>query len=129
MVCTRPLIAAGLRGAENALDPGRGDRRRAIARAEQRTGDGAVRIRVAAATRHVDERGRPRGRVRRVPEREAEREPHEPRGRLLDRFLDATFAGSASSLVMQLLGNRKTNQDEIDEIKRIISDMEQNQQP
>ena len=50
-------------------------------------------------------------------------------GRLLDRFLDATFAGSASSLVMQLLGNRKTNQDEIDEIKRIISDMEQNQQP
>ena len=53
----------------------------------------------------------------------------ETRGRLLARFLDATFAGSASSLVMQLLGNRKTNQDEIDEIKRIISDMEQNQQP
>ena len=39
----------------------------------------------------------------------------ETRGRLLDRFLDATFAGSASSLVMQLLGNRKTNQDETDE--------------
>lgn len=48
----------------------------------------------------------------------------ETQGKLLDRFLDSTFSGSASSLVMQLLGNKKTNQKELDEIKRIISEME-----
>jgi BlaI family transcriptional regulator, penicillinase repressor len=53
----------------------------------------------------------------------------ETRGRLLDRFLDATFGGSASNLVMQLLGNRKTSQNELDEIKHIITQMEQNQEP
>lgn len=53
----------------------------------------------------------------------------ETRGRLLDRFLDATFGGSTSSLVMQLLGNRKTSQKELEEIKRIINEMEQNHKP
>jgi BlaI family transcriptional regulator, penicillinase repressor len=53
----------------------------------------------------------------------------ETRGRLLDRFLDATFGGSASNLVMQLLGNRKTSQNELDEIKHIITQMEKNQEP
>lgn len=48
----------------------------------------------------------------------------ETRGRLLDRFLDATFSGSASSLVMQLVGNKKTSKKELDEIKRIIDQME-----
>lgn len=51
----------------------------------------------------------------------------ETRGRLLDRFLESTFSGSASSLVMQLLGNRKTSQKELDEIKRIINNMENEQ--
>ena len=48
----------------------------------------------------------------------------ETRGKLLDRFLESTFAGSASNLVMQLLGNRKTSKNEIEEIKRIIEQME-----
>jgi len=51
----------------------------------------------------------------------------ETRGKLLDRFLDSTFAGSASNLVMQLLGNKKTSKSEIDEIKRIIDQMEKDQ--
>jgi predicted transcriptional regulator len=51
----------------------------------------------------------------------------ETRGRLLDRFLDSTFSGSASSLVMQLLGNKKTSKRDLDEIKKLIEQMEQNQ--
>ncbi|MFT3739536.1 MAG: BlaI/MecI/CopY family transcriptional regulator [Breznakibacter sp.] len=53
----------------------------------------------------------------------------ETRGKLLDRFLESTFAGSAASLVMQLLGNKKTTAGELDEIKRIIGQMEQNAKP
>ncbi|MCW3806199.1 BlaI/MecI/CopY family transcriptional regulator [Plebeiibacterium marinum] len=48
----------------------------------------------------------------------------ETRGRLLDRFVDSTFGGSASSLVMQLLGNKTTSKEEISEIKKIIEQME-----
>lgn len=51
----------------------------------------------------------------------------ETQGKLLDRFLESTFSGSASSLVMQLLGNKKTSQKELDEIKRIIQQMESQQ--
>jgi BlaI family transcriptional regulator, penicillinase repressor len=51
----------------------------------------------------------------------------ETRGKLLDRFLESTFAGSASNLVMQLLGNKRTSKSEIDEIKRIIDRMEKDQ--
>ena len=53
-------------------------------------------------------------------------EQEETRGRLLDRFLESTFSGSASSLVVQLLGNKKTSQKELDEIKRIIDEMDKN---
>jgi predicted transcriptional regulator len=48
----------------------------------------------------------------------------ETQGRLLDRFLDSAFSGSASGLVMQLLGNKKTSKQELDKIKRIIDQME-----
>lgn len=48
----------------------------------------------------------------------------ETRGRLLDRFVESTFGGSAASLVMQLLGNKNTSQEELDEIKQIIEQME-----
>lgn len=48
----------------------------------------------------------------------------ETRGRLLDRFLESTFSGSASSLVMQLVGNKKTSKKELAEIKKIIAQME-----
>lgn len=52
----------------------------------------------------------------------------ETQEKLLDRFLEATFSGSASNLVMQLLGNKKTSKGDIEEIKRIVDKMEQQQQ-
>ncbi|MGF7138147.1 BlaI/MecI/CopY family transcriptional regulator [Roseimarinus sediminis] len=55
---------------------------------------------------------------------EAVYKQEETRSKLLDRFLDSTFSGSASSLVMQLLGNKKTSRKELDEIKKIIEQME-----
>jgi len=50
----------------------------------------------------------------------------ETQSSLLDKFIDTAFAGSASNLMMQLLGNKKTSKAELDEIKKIIDDMEQN---
>lgn len=47
---------------------------------------------------------------------------------LLNRFVDTTFGGSASSLVMQLLGNKKTSKEELDEIKEIIKQLENDKQ-
>lgn len=44
--------------------------------------------------------------------------------RLLDTFLDSAFGGSASSLVMQLLGNNKASKDELDKIKEFIRNIE-----
>ena len=48
----------------------------------------------------------------------------ETRGKLLDRFVESTFGGSAASLVMQLLGNKKTTPEELNEIKQVIEQME-----
>ncbi len=48
-------------------------------------------------------------------------------GTLLERFVDSAFGGSASSLVMQLLGNTKTTEKELREIKEIIQQMEKKQ--
>ena len=45
-------------------------------------------------------------------------------GLLLDKFLDSTFGGSASSLVMQVLGNHKTSEDELVQIKKLIEKLE-----
>lgn len=53
-------------------------------------------------------------------------EQDETRGRLLDRFVESTFSGSASSLVMHLLGNKKTSKKELNEIKRIVDEMDSN---
>jgi len=50
----------------------------------------------------------------------------ETRQGLLNRFVDTAFAGSTSSLVMQLLGNKKASKKELEEIKKIINDMENN---
>ena len=50
----------------------------------------------------------------------------ETRQNLLDKFLDTAFGGSASSLVMQLLGNQKTSARELEEIKKMIERMENN---
>ncbi|WP_162428255.1 BlaI/MecI/CopY family transcriptional regulator [Pontibacter pudoricolor] len=44
--------------------------------------------------------------------------------RLLDRFLDTTFRGSASKLVMQALGSQHTSKEEIDEIRNLLDKLE-----
>ena len=46
---------------------------------------------------------------------------------LLNRFVEATYRGSASRLVMQLLGNHKASQEELDEIKKLIEKLENQQ--
>ena len=45
-------------------------------------------------------------------------------GLLLDRFVDATFGGSALKLVMQALGHRRTSPDELAQIRRLLNDIE-----
>lgn len=47
---------------------------------------------------------------------------------LLRRFVDTAFRGSAMSLVMQALGQHQADSDELDQIKALIEQMEQNQQ-
>jgi predicted transcriptional regulator len=47
---------------------------------------------------------------------------------LLNKFLESTFGGSASSLVMQLLGNRKTTPKELQDIKKAIEQLEKNRE-
>lgn len=46
---------------------------------------------------------------------------------LLDRFIDTTFRGSASRMVMQALGNQSVSKDELDEIKAWIETLENKQ--
>ena len=45
---------------------------------------------------------------------------------LLDKFVNAIYNGSASSLVMQLLGNKKTSKKEIQLIKDMLDKMNKN---
>jgi BlaI family penicillinase repressor len=44
--------------------------------------------------------------------------------RLLDQFLDAAFRGSAAKLVMQALGRHKASQEELDAIKSLLDQLE-----
>nr|WP_157578564.1 BlaI/MecI/CopY family transcriptional regulator [Pontibacter roseus] len=44
--------------------------------------------------------------------------------RLLDRFLDTTFRGSAMKMVLQALGNHKASKEELDEIRDLLDKME-----
>lgn len=46
-------------------------------------------------------------------------------GLLLDRFLDSAFGGSASTLVMQVLGNHMTSEEELGKIKKLIQKLEE----
>jgi BlaI family transcriptional regulator, penicillinase repressor len=43
---------------------------------------------------------------------------------LLNRFVDSMFNGSASSLMVQLLGNKKTTQKELQEIKEMLKQLD-----
>jgi predicted transcriptional regulator len=51
----------------------------------------------------------------------------ETQQKLLDRFVDATFRGSAMKLVIQALGNHKASPQELEDIKALIEAMEKKQ--
>ncbi len=57
----------------------------------------------------------------------AARDKEETQKQLLDRVMDAAFGGSASKLVMQVLGNHKSSRKELDEIKALIKKIEEDQ--
>ena len=46
------------------------------------------------------------------------------KGKLVDGFVKKTFSGSAMKLVMQALGNHKPSKEELQEIKKIIKNLE-----
>ena len=43
---------------------------------------------------------------------------------LLERMVQSAFRGSASKLVLQALGNQKTSREELEQIRRLIDDLE-----
>lgn len=45
---------------------------------------------------------------------------------LLNKFMDLTFGGSASKLMMQLLGSAKTDDEELEKIRELLDDYEKN---
>ena len=45
---------------------------------------------------------------------------------LVDRFVETAFRGSASKLVMQVLGQHKASRKELDEIKDLLNKLDQN---
>jgi BlaI family transcriptional regulator, penicillinase repressor len=47
-------------------------------------------------------------------------EEQKTKGFLLERFVDSMYNGSASSLMMQLLGNKKTSKKELQAIKDLL---------
>jgi len=42
------------------------------------------------------------------------------KGLLLERFVDSLYEGSASNLMMQLLGNKNTSKEELDQIRALL---------
>lgn len=46
------------------------------------------------------------------------------KGQLLDKFVNMLYKGSTTNLVMQLLGNEKTSKEELEEIKKLLNDLE-----
>ncbi|THD31988.1 MAG: BlaI/MecI/CopY family transcriptional regulator [Flavobacterium johnsoniae] len=51
-------------------------------------------------------------------------EEKKTKGFLLEKFVDSLYNGSSSSLVMQLLGNKKTTQEEIEEIRSLLDKLD-----
>ena len=47
---------------------------------------------------------------------------HKTKNYLLERFINSMYNGSASSLVMQLLGNKKTSKKELQLIKDMLKE-------
>lgn len=54
----------------------------------------------------------------------AEKDREETQKQLLDRLLESAFGGSASKMVMQVLGNHKSSPKELKEIKALINKLE-----
>lgn len=54
-------------------------------------------------------------------------EEKKTKGFLLDKFVETMYNGSNSSLMMQLLGNKKTSQKEIDEIRKMLDKLDESQ--
>jgi predicted transcriptional regulator len=52
-------------------------------------------------------------------------EEQETKAHLLDKFVDTMYKGSAGKLVMQLLGNKKTSQQDLQEIKDLLKKLEE----
>jgi predicted transcriptional regulator len=53
----------------------------------------------------------------------------ETQGMLIDRLLDAAFGGSALKLVQQALGNRRTSREELDQIRNLLDNIDDEQTP
>lgn len=54
-------------------------------------------------------------------------EEKKTKGFLLEKFVDNLYNGSSSNLMMQLLGNKKTTKQELDEIRAMLDKIENNQ--
>ena len=52
-------------------------------------------------------------------------EESKTKGLLLDKVVDNLFGGSAGSLMMQLLGNKKISPEEMEEFKELIKKIDQ----
>jgi BlaI family penicillinase repressor len=48
----------------------------------------------------------------------------ETKGLLLEKFVDTLYGGSARHLMMQLLGNKQTSKKELQEIKKLLDDLD-----
>jgi BlaI family penicillinase repressor len=55
----------------------------------------------------------------------AAQEETKMKGVLLEKFVDTMYKGSASSLLIQLLGNKKTSKKEIAAIKELLKKLDQ----
>ena len=53
-------------------------------------------------------------------------EEKKTKGFLLEKFVDTMYNGSSSSLMMQLLGNKKTSKSEIEEIRKMLDKLDHN---
>ncbi|MFY0481126.1 BlaI/MecI/CopY family transcriptional regulator [Flavobacterium sp. PLA-1-15] len=51
-------------------------------------------------------------------------EEKKTKGFLLEKFVDTMYNGSSSSLMMQLLGNKKTSKTEIEEIRKMLDKLD-----
>jgi len=51
-------------------------------------------------------------------------EEQKMKGMLLDKFVDNMYDGSAGNLVLQLLGNKKASKKELEDIKKLLNDLE-----